>query len=101
MKFSKVTFCFSNFNFIVPGEMERPTVQGINSSMVLVSWSPPRNPAGLLNYYEVAVIKVDSHNAKNHSITSNVTAIAYGKFYLCLTFNVSFDLFQPILIDSW
>lgn len=62
----------------VPGEMERPTVQGINSSMVLVSWSPPRNPAGLLNYYEVAVIKVDSHNAKNHSITSNVTAIAYG-----------------------
>ncbi|KAJ9579351.1 hypothetical protein L9F63_024541 [Diploptera punctata] len=62
----------------VPGEMERPTVQGINSSMVLVTWSPPQIPAGLLNYYEVAVIKVDSHNTKNHSITTNVTAIALG-----------------------
>ena len=67
----------------VPGEMDRPTVQGINSSMVLVSWNPPRNPAGLLNYYEVAVIKVDSHNERNHSISSNVTAIAYGK--LCFS----------------
>jgi hypothetical protein len=59
--------------------MERPTVQIINSSMVLVSWKPPHNPGGLLNYYEVTAIKVDEDSEKNETHVYNTTGIYIRK----------------------
>jgi hypothetical protein len=59
--------------------MERPVVQTINSSMVLVSWEPPRNPGGLLNYYEVTVIKVDEDGERNESHVYNTTGMKHSK----------------------
>ncbi|XP_069693403.1 cytokine receptor isoform X2 [Periplaneta americana] len=58
----------------VPGEMERPLVHIINSSMVSVKWKPPTNPGGLLNYYEVTAIKVDGDSERNETSVFNTTA---------------------------
>ncbi|PNF42338.1 hypothetical protein B7P43_G03672 [Cryptotermes secundus] len=58
----------------VPGMMEHPTVQYINSSMVLVSWKPPLKRGGPINYYEVTVIKVDEDSGGNETFLYNTTA---------------------------
>jgi hypothetical protein len=55
--------------------MERPAVKIINSSMVLVSWKPPQNPGGPLNYYEVTAIKVDEKSVKNETHMYNTTGM--------------------------
>jgi hypothetical protein len=47
--------------------------------MVLVSWEPPRNPGGLLNYYEVTVIKVDEDGERNESHVYNTTGMKHPK----------------------
>lgn len=57
-----------------PDVMERPAVKIINSSMVMVSWKPPLNPGGPLNYYEVTAIKVDEKSVKNETYMYNTTA---------------------------
>jgi hypothetical protein len=57
----------------VPGMMERPTAQLINSSMVLVSWKPPLKGGGPINYYEVTVIKVDEDSGGNETFLYNTT----------------------------
>jgi hypothetical protein len=55
--------------------MERPTAQIFNSSMVLVSWKPPYNPGGPLNYYEVTAIKVDGDSERNETHVYNTTGM--------------------------
>jgi Fibronectin type III domain. len=57
--------------------MERPTVKIINSSMVLVSWKPPLNPGGHLNYYEVTAIKVDEKSVKNETYMYNTSGMRH------------------------
>jgi hypothetical protein len=59
--------------------MEHPAVQIINSSMVLVSWKPPHNPGGLLNYYEVTAIKVDEDSERNETHLYNTTGMKHSK----------------------
>lgn len=57
-----------------PDVVEPPSAKNINSSMVLVSWKPPPNPGGPLDYYEVTVIKVDEKSRKNVTYVYNTTA---------------------------
>lgn len=59
--------------------MERPTVQFINSSMVLVSWKPPLKRGGPLTYYEVTVIKVDEDSGGNETFLYNTTGMRHSK----------------------
>lgn len=57
-----------------PGPMDRPTVRFINSSQVLVSWTPPSHPAGYLDYYEVMVEQSDhQHNSSKYKYNSTGT----------------------------
>jgi hypothetical protein len=63
----------SKWQIPAPDVMERPAVKIINSSMVLVSWKPPLNPGGPLNYYEVTAIKVDEKSVKNETYVYNTT----------------------------
>lgn len=59
--------------------MEHPTVQYINSSMVLVSWKPPLKRGGPINYYEVTVIKVDEDSGGNETFLYNTTGMRHSK----------------------
>ncbi|KAG8235061.1 hypothetical protein J437_LFUL015303, partial [Ladona fulva] len=48
----------------IPGTMERPSVNFINSSQVMVSWQPPKDAAGITSYYE---LKVGTREGRNPS----------------------------------
>jgi hypothetical protein len=45
--------------------------------MVLVSWKPPPNPGGPLDYYEVTAIKVDEKSHKNETYMYNTTGMRH------------------------
>nr|CAD7605805.1 unnamed protein product [Timema genevievae] len=62
----------------VPGEIDTPIIQRINSSLVSVQWQPPRNPGGIINYYEILVQQSDNKN--------NLSSIYYTSYGM-LTFD--------------
>jgi hypothetical protein len=79
--------------------MEPPTVQFINSSMVLVSWEPPLNPGGPLNYYEVTAIKVDEDSGGNETFMYNTTGMRPSKQLDSSTFVLFFwALFLALVV---
>ncbi|XP_046745432.1 cytokine receptor-like isoform X2 [Diprion similis] len=50
----------------VPGKMEVPAIRFMNTSQIQIVWNPPREPAGLTDFYEIETEDKIYTNITNH-----------------------------------